>query len=74
MVLIAGDIARGSSLHLSDRMRKTIPDGLTLAVLVPCPFYLVRGGSHTPEKTIGKARSGDLGVGHGAWHLLCVMG
>jgi hypothetical protein len=41
MVLIASDIAGGSSLYFFDRMREAIPDRFALAVLVPRPFDLV---------------------------------
>ena len=54
MVGIAGDVARGGSLHPASGVREAVPNGFALAVLVPGAFDLVGGGGGAPDKFFGK--------------------
>jgi hypothetical protein len=59
--MIAGYVARITILNISRCMRETIPDRLSLAILIPTSLRLIGGTRNTPKKTIWK---GDLSRGH----------
>src|SRR5690606_29054307 len=61
VIVVDGDIAGVAVSDLSGRVGVSVPDGLTLAVLVPRPLNLVSRRSDTPEKSFRKcARTGPL--------------
>src|SRR5450631_3466577 len=37
-------------------MSEPVPDRFAFAVLIPCPFHLIRGSGGSPDKSLGKAR------------------
>jgi hypothetical protein len=50
VIKVAGEVARITILNLAGRMGEAVPDGLSLAVFVPCSFYLVGSTGGAPEK------------------------
>src|SRR5262245_2753593 len=74
VIVIVGDVAGVAVLDLPGCVRERVPDRRTLAVLVPRPLDLVRGGSDAPMETLGEpskaARSCcALGRGRGLFRL-----
>src|SRR5216684_5732936 len=64
MVGLAGDVARGRSLHFTGGVREAIPDGFAFAVFGPGAFDLIGGGGGAPNKFFGKfeRREAHLGL------------
>src|SRR6266852_6183377 len=62
---ITGDVAGFTALHAPASVGETIPDGFAFAVLVPGALYLIGGGSHAPEKSLGE------GARTGLWDEFC---
>src|SRR5271170_1072923 len=64
MVVITRNISGGCAFYLARGVRKAIPDGFALAVLVPRAFHLVCGRRHAPQETIWETRAPSITGGH----------
>src|SRR4029450_10968233 len=54
VIVFVGDVAGVAVLDLPGGVRECVPDRRPLAVLVPRPLDLVRGGSDAPIETLGE--------------------
>ena len=69
MVVVAGGIAGVFLPDFSGLVRKHVPDGLTLAVSIPCSLDLVGGGRCSPGEIIRKSDGGRR-MAHGGEKIL----